>query len=160
MNINPNKWSCLPTAFANVIGVPVSYFIEKIGHDGSAMPFLEPHLEYRIGFHTQECVEVLDSLDWSATKIELFPGTMPMIGYPGVPRHVGDPKKRLEHHMASSNGVLLGRIPKGPGEIGHAVSWIDGRFYDPRGEGLVWAVQDLLYKQFEPIEFFKVRPCT
>jgi hypothetical protein len=38
---SPNKWSCLPTAVAMAIGVPVESLIRDIGHDGSQIIFPE-----------------------------------------------------------------------------------------------------------------------
>lgn len=55
--IQPNKWSCLPTAFAMFLDIPVDKFIERVGHDGSAImcPLLEDP-ERRMGFTIQEMI--------------------------------------------------------------------------------------------------------
>jgi len=151
VNINPNKWSCMPTAFANVIGYPLGFLIKKIGHDGS-----EKVGDGHRGFHSQEIIEVLDDMGWKVTCIDLYP----VMGYESgeLDVYMGNPKDRLKDHMAFDMGVLCGILIKE--EVPHAVTWDLGnkRIYDPRGVGLTWAPEDFLYKHFEPKLFFKVRP--
>lgn len=127
--------------------------IQQIGHDGSSKPFPEPYSDTPVGFHSQECIEVLDSSGWKVTCIELYPRSYPMPGCPSIER-MGDPKDRLKRHMSLDNGVLCGILKE---EIGHAVSWINGKIHDPRGCGLVWTPENFLYKHFDPRLFFKVR---
>ena len=148
MNLNPNEWSCTPTAFANVLQMDVGTFIVLIGHEGRER-----------GFHTQECIEVLESMGVRAVTIDLFPKSCPTPDSEPVDIYMGDPKERLERHMGDTDGVLLGTIKKENRLIGHAVSWYKGMIYDPRGVGLTWAAQDILYKHFDPRQFVKVYRC-
>ena len=39
----PNRWSCMATAFAMALGIEVSKLIDSIGHDGSEI--VEANLE-------------------------------------------------------------------------------------------------------------------
>jgi len=157
MNINPNEWSCLPTAFANLIDMPIGEFINDIGHDGSELPFDPPFTHVRRGFHVQECIEVLDQYGYSATRIEVRP--MLAAHEAGMPIEVdmGEcPVTRLRRHMDFSHGVIIGRLLLNTPIKGHAVSWMRGKCYDPRGAGLVWRPEDLLYKYLDPWEFYMI----
>lgn len=152
MNINPNKWSCLPTAFANVIGVPLGHLIQKIGHDGSEK--IARWNGERRGFHSQELIDVLESMGWAVISIEVDPHLDQGHGYATLP--VMDYKEdRLFRHMDLTNGVLCGILVKE--DIGHAVAWIDGKIHDPRGAGLVREREDFLFKDYKPFAYHKVR---
>ncbi len=154
MNLNPNDWSCVPTAFANVVGMQVDAFIKKIGHNGSEK--VPEWGEVERGFHTQECIEVLEDLGIRAVTIDLFPKVAPDPHAPPVSVDMGYPWERLARHMDSCDGVILGVIKKDDKPVGHAASWIDKVVYDPRGCGLEWLAPDFLYKQMEPRQFIKV----
>ena len=157
MNLNPNNWSCLPTAFANIIEIPVGSFIASIGHDGSAQPFDHPFAEVRQGFHVQECIEVLDQYGYSATRIDLRPMLQAHeAGNPIKVNMLEGAEARLARHMASSEGVIIGNLIHNQPIKGHAISWVRGMCYDPRGGGLTWTAQGLLYKFLDPWEFYKI----
>ena len=156
MNINPNSWSCLPTAFSNVIDMPIGAFIDDIGHDGSTTPFDPPFEDVRRGFHVQECIEVLDRYGYTATRIEVKPMLAAHLTCNPIEVDMREcPVERLERHMAFSHGVIIGKLIK-VANRGHAVAWMRGKCYDPRGVGLVWEAQDLLYKYLDPWEFYMI----
>ena len=157
MNLNPNSWSCLPTAFANVIEIPVGSFIAAIGHDGSAQPFDPPFEEVRQGFHIQECIEVLDQYRFTATRIDLRPMLQAHeAGNPIKVNMMEGAEARLARHMLDCDGVIIGNLMPNDPPKGHAVSWVGGTCYDPRGCGLEWTAQGLLYKFLDPWEFYKI----
>jgi len=56
--VQPNGASCLPTAFASILGVQVEEMFDFLGHDGMEVlwPELLPPLCYR-SFHIQEMYE-------------------------------------------------------------------------------------------------------
>lgn len=139
--INPNYWSCLPTAFAMAIDKPVEWFIQQIGHPGAEEPYTEKGL--KAGFHEQECIEVLSKMDLACTPIELFPMISP---YPDkrdarpIFFGMGEDANwmRIMRHMMDHPGVLTGvyrRPGKTPDTIGHATAWSHEKklVYDPIG---------------------------
>src|SRR4051812_46325565 len=70
----PNKWSCVPTAFAICLDIPVEKIIEEIGHDGSNIIF--PHLTEplcRRGFHLQELFKVCHNHGYAVTQFDVDP---------------------------------------------------------------------------------------
>lgn len=59
----PNRWSCLPTAFALATGHSVQWMFDAIGHDGSEIVWPDlPEPQCRRAFHIQECIFAL--LPW------------------------------------------------------------------------------------------------
>jgi len=158
MNINPNKWSCLPTSICNVIGVPVGAFLKLLGHDGSDQPY--PGSNVRAGFHMQECIDVLDLLGWSVTQFDMEIKMQGWVGGPcrTVKCRFGN-EVRFRYHLARENGVIVGTMQDGDQdrEIGHAVAWIKGKVYDPRGCGRVYEAQDLHLHRITPVTFYQMR---
>src|SRR5262245_26456549 len=70
----PNRWSCLPTAFATIADIPVDELITEIGHDGSEIidstrkdPFC------RRSFHVQEIIDVLLERAIGVITMHIFP---------------------------------------------------------------------------------------
>ena len=153
MNLNPNDWSCLPTSFANVLRMDLGEFMQRIGHDGSD---IVPEWGERRGFHTQECIEVCETMGVRCVMIDLFPLAAPGPDSPPVAVYMGAPKLRLERHMGDSEGVLLGTVKKDTRLVGHAAAWYDDTIIDPRGGGLCWDASNFLYKFFDPRQYIKV----
>ena len=71
----PNRWSCMATAFAMALDIPVVEFINRIGHDGSEIVCPADEPGGRRGFHSQECITVALGFGLAATQIELFPAS-------------------------------------------------------------------------------------
>lgn len=139
---NPNAWSCLPAAFAMVLDVDLEYFINLIGHDGSACPY-EELPEARAGFHVQECIEVVQNLGYACTPIEYVPQQYPQPGGPirqiwfsGDEGEISGNLARLKKHMRNSDGIFTGVKIRQDEVIGHAVAWDHVLRYiqDPRGK--------------------------
>ena len=135
LQTKPNPWSCIGSAFAMVLDIPVADFFGLVGHDGSekAFPML-PDPMARRGLHIQECINACLKLRYSVTPVELFP----VIG--ATPPHeqnfvvlFGDDEnanwRRFEQVIQTSAGVLEG--------IGrrclHAVAYDRGMIFDPDG---------------------------
>ena len=80
LQVQPNRWSCLPTAFAIITGVLVDELIQHIGHDGSyvAWPKLEPPYCYR-AWHIQEIVLACYGLNYAVIPIDRYGLSSPMI---------------------------------------------------------------------------------
>jgi hypothetical protein len=70
----PNRWSCLPTAFAIALDVDVNLFIKHIGHDGSEFIWPEmPEPMRRRAFHIQECLDIAMKLGFAPVQVEANP---------------------------------------------------------------------------------------
>lgn len=137
----PNKWSCLPTAFAMVLDVPVQEIIDTVGHDGSEVPFPNITIEpYRFkSFHIQEMIDVCMLRNIAVIGIEKQPVSELKGGLYTIPVS----EKRFEYYLVNYNGVLVGHGFSGQS---HAVAWC-GKVYDPNG-----TVYDLPH--FNPNMFF------
>lgn len=133
---NPNAWSCLPTAFAIALDVPVETIISLIGHDGSEITHAGlPEPLNRRGFHPQELIKILVEDKMAVTRIELAPTAISTtIGIRCDSTKSFDVggwawfKKNLFH----SEGVIECRTAVG---TGHAMAYLGmgdyARIYDP-----------------------------
>jgi len=171
-----NSWTCLPCAFAMVVGLTPKEFMVKIGHDGSDEPY-EDLPGMKSGFHEQECIEVLQQMGLACTPIEIVPqmrptpsGPVRSVWFPPAQLTV-DPEdsyslreswnlQRLRRHLICSNGVFTGVNQKPNHEvIGHAVAW-DGFevvIYDPRGQGYKYNFEHANDYGFSPQVYWKVQ---
>lgn len=146
----PNKWSCLPTAFAIVLERPVQEIIQLLGHDGSEVVW--PHLPEpycRRSFHIQELIYACYNLGYS------------VIEYQKIARHAPEfGKKIFETDFSSifktiiecstTKGVLTG---VGLAGIPHAIAWsgADQKGYD----SLPWSKERLKH-WFRVEAFYKL----
>jgi len=126
MQVTPNAWSCLPTAFAIALEVPLAEVLEGIGHDGSevAWPDLPEPLRRR-AFHIQELV--LFAFRRSAWVIP-FDALPTQIGAHGVTPLLCE--YGFEEILRSNFGVLTGL---NYAEQRHAVAWDGREIWDPNG---------------------------
>lgn len=141
----PSKFSCLPTAFAIIMGIPVTNIIDGIGHDDAR------------GFHVQECLSFALMVGWAFSPHELEPMVEPAkcrnerclgghVGYRGNGSRIeckeccGDGVWRLAPKvtefstlLANHHGVLTGKLKHIEGY--HAVAWDRKvrKCLDPRG---------------------------
>ena len=159
---NPNNWSCLPTAFAMVIGQTPEWVIEQIGHDGSDEPYTDP--DFKAGFHEQECIEVLSALGYACTPIEILPRISPFAdGRDARTIFFGEGTAanwlRVTHHLERSRGVLTGIYTSPRRSAGHAVAWDCDTMtiYDPIAGGRVYSLEDAEDMGFTLGCFWKVQ---
>lgn len=126
----PNKWSCLPTAFAMMLDVDVQSIFDWLKHDGSEVWFPEYDHPYDTrSFHIQEMVDYA----WVAHRrpvilIEASPAIQSRDG--GTVKQLPIPESRMESYLVR-DGVLVGENREGKA---HAVAWHDGLIYDPAGD--------------------------
>jgi hypothetical protein len=134
--------------------MPVADLVERIGHDGSDLPYEGDFAEYRAGFHVDELLEVLEDLGWAATPFQYAPCVVPQPEAP--PRYIyEDPDTRFLDHVMMSKGFILGYLMKDD-LTGHAVTNIKGTIIDPRGQNSTYMVQDMHLYSFVPTTYFKV----
>jgi len=122
----PNSWSCLPTAFAMVLGMDASNFISKLDHDGSDI--IHPDLEEpykRRSFHIQEMIDICWLLGYTVTEIQATPTAEAQGELFVLPQA----KNRLEYYLQFP-AVLIGTGYTG---IPHAVAWDGSLVCDPNG---------------------------
>ncbi|MEA1999814.1 MAG: hypothetical protein U9N61_10915 [Euryarchaeota archaeon] len=127
LQLQPNEWSCLPTAFAMVLNKPVAKVIEDIGHDGSKIIFPEePEPFCRRSFHIQELTDICMLRNIAVIPIECSPVSEACGHKYNIPVH----SKRLDYYLVNYNGVLTGIGSSGKP---HAVAWGSGKVFDPNG---------------------------
>ena len=122
LQCQPNKFTCLPTAFAIATGIPVDDLLQSIGHDGSDLVYGSPR-----GFHPQEIIEVLFHRGWACVQFD----KITCMSYPG-----GGTEREVDlKEVMKSPGVICGTFN---GQQ-HAAAWDGGRIYNPNGSihGLV-----------------------
>ena len=124
--IQPNAWSCLPTACACLLQTQPSEIVDAIGHDGSAILTDDT----RRGFHVEEIVDVFVANLQFPVPIEACP-IIYLSEDVGVEVY-SDSRKRLDHYLEKCPGILLGSHPDTGNP--HAVVWDGETIYDPRGQ--------------------------
>jgi hypothetical protein len=128
----PNRWSCLPTAFAIVLGIPVEKMIKELGHDGSEIIWpglLEPYC--RRSFHIQE---LIDFCYWRHTHVIQFQAMPtskpPLVGMVPYPVQLKEETESRMKTLMSRKGVITGVTKSGQT---HAVAWNGEMVLDPNG---------------------------
>lgn len=126
----PNRWSCLPTALAILLGVDVQEIFEFLGHDGSEIrwPSL-PEPWCRRSFHPQEVSH------YALTKGYALVPFAPKMGYP--PSGQMTSVRCMEDDRFQSitdewGGIFLGLTESGHS---HAIAVWDGEYVDPTSGG-------------------------
>lgn len=128
--LQPNAWSCLPTAFAMVLQTTPAAIFEFLEHDGSEIVWPElKDPQQRRSFHIQEMIDFCIEQYVYPIAVEarpcIYPGEFP------EEEDILEVKRRLpiEHYLRTRPGVLVG-IYEGNR---HAAAW-DGRLvHDPTG---------------------------
>lgn len=125
----PNKWSCLPTAFAMAMDVSLESLLERIGHNGSEIcwPNLPDPL-CRRSFHEQELFYAADYFGWLVTPFHSICYSTPMLTVKPY---------QLNFHghipaMHTPRGVLVISRPE---KARHAVAYYEGKILDPDSWG-------------------------
>lgn len=151
MQLQPNPASCVPTAFAMALKIPVRQIFEELGHDGMAIwwPEEDGSKKYR-GFHIQEMVDLCFNHGVVITPIEPQPTATPRLDLkPRIYELVKGSRARIYSYLDNSRGVLIGegKILIGhPIEWGHAAAWIDNMVHDPNGT--VYGIENFGIREF------------
>ena len=123
--VQPNRASCLPTAFASVLGVNVEAIFAFLGHDGMerVWPDAQPPMCYR-SFHIQEMYEYTLTRNYMVTTIAP--------AYATLPDGISDPyivqSTRFQEYLQHYICVLTGVSERGHA---HAVAWDGTNMMDP-----------------------------
>lgn len=162
--IKPNRWSCIPTAFAMALDIPVDQFIQEIGHDGNELicPSL-PEPAGRRGFHEQECVTAALNHGFACTPIEVFPASLFATGHKQVilfPHDATDLDGnygRFTRHVNTARGVLIGMGIR----TRHAVAFDRGMVINPDTGGMFpFSFEDCESRRFFPSALWRVDRIT
>lgn len=129
----PDRWSCLATAFAMALEIPLHELISKIGHDGSEIWWPgQPEPQCRRAFHIQEMIDAALSCGYAVTEIQAAPATTPALGVPY--RRIPFSEGRVIAYLQGSRGVIDCMV-RNTGR-GHAVAWDIDTCFDPNGRTL------------------------
>ena len=125
VQVQPNAWSCLPTAFAMVCDMKVEDLIARIGHDGSEHIFPEPRPQ--VGFHIQEIIHALQD-EFSITELIEASYETPQgkLNWPIDGKVI---QERVNDAMKKYSGVVLVDYHH---ECGHVLAWDRKLLCDPR----------------------------
>ena len=140
----PNRWSCLVTAFAMALDTPLDELIRLLGHDGSEIIFPnnnDPH--NRRSFHPQEILDVAE--EYYCKTFIVYEAT-PTISDGKIEIPIDMPKDRMYDIMDGEIGVIQGFNPNGNY---HAIAWDGYNIFNP-GNG------NYNIKEFHILYFFKI----
>lgn len=139
--IQPNKWSCLPTAFAIALNLPVEEIIASIGHDGSEIIFPDLKEPYcRRSFHIQELIDMC-----MLKQVAVIPIEKTLVSEAKDHQFTLTVKcNRFTNYLTNYSGVLtgIGKITKQP----HAVAWDTRHVFDPNG--YVYSIDNFTVNMF------------
>lgn len=135
LQLQPNRWSCLPTSFAMALDVQLSTVLAIIGHDGSEIisqwsDYREPY--NRRSFHLQELIMVANRFKYTVTQFSPKP-----ISYTLDPNHAYEVPMtqsytdEVERKIMYSRGVVLGQQQN---HTPHAMAVEFGVAFDPSGQ--------------------------
>ncbi len=127
LQLQPNSWSCLATAFAMALDVNVADLIKDLGHDGSEILF--PEINGRRGHHIQELLDYCLANGVRVITID----ALPLSKYHGTESKQymsnEDINGRMATYLQDYYGVLAGSANGG----NHAVAWNGKEIYNPSG---------------------------
>ena len=123
IQIQPNRWSCLPTAFAIVCDMHVEELIRKIGHDGSSIKYKDDRPQ--IGFNIQEIIQTLcDRFHITEVcELDLNYNTTNTLNI----------NRKIKELMETRSGVIA---VEQPGNFDHVLAWDHNskKVIDPKGK--------------------------
>lgn len=126
LQLQPNRWSCLPTSLAILLDIDVARIFDILGHDGGEIlwpQFPDPHK--RRSFHIQEIMIIAYTLGYYVMTFESDPEHAPDTEV--QPHKVKYPIP-LEQFMIGVSGIITGHTKHG---TRHAVAWNGFKIYDP-----------------------------
>jgi len=148
LQVQPNAWSCFPTAFAIIADVPIQQVFKTLGTDGSNIVFPElPAPINRRGFGVNEVIGFMVAMHWSVTPLGLAYEQCSR-DYPNSMYTYRLSMPFIRGLMDEYDGVITGHLPSG---YGHAVAWNheERLAYNPRG-----SVEDLISSTLEMDIFY------
>jgi hypothetical protein len=135
-----NTWSCLPSACAIIMDIPLEQLLQVIGHDGSEVVFSSQHR----GFHIQEIAYAARFFDYAIVQYDRYP----LLSWNNEGFEIPDWKEKFEQLLYSSQGVIAG-IMKNTSRY-HAVAWNGIDVINPSGRLI--SLNDI-----EPLYYFTIQ---
>lgn len=130
--IQPNAWSCLATAYAICLNVPVEDIFKFLEHDGSEIIYPKvPEPYCRRSFHPQELMDYCYCIH-NRYVMQIENEVALMNSYNEQVYNVPLQKGRVEGYVRTHNTSVLSGQVKGNGRW-HAVAYVGGTIYDPNG---------------------------
>lgn len=118
----PTTHSCLPTAFAIILGIPARQIIRELGHDGTEIVFPKAEGRWSFkGWHPQELVTYCWANGWSVTRFDRTYGSR---NSTTDETYFYDEYDLRSVMLPSVNGVAVTRK--------HAYAFADGWLIDPK----------------------------
>jgi hypothetical protein len=141
LQLQPNRWSCLPTSFAIVLGVSVEEIFKIIGHDGGEILWPKlPNPECRRGFMPNEMIYATKKL---GKNVEFIPRVCESNCH-----KVEIPNEWFLDQLPLNTGVITGVTGR---YKNHAVAWNGHLIIDPTD------LSKYHYSLFQDIhEFWKI----
>ena len=124
----PNRWTCLITAYAMVFDETIESMIKLIGHDGSEIIWQKQDEPKRRAGHTHH------EMQYVARRLGYYlVDYKPCFGYapPGEIKLMTRAFREWVDVLATHEGVLSGSYQGRSNS--HAVAWDKGLIYDPTG---------------------------
>lgn len=127
---SPSYFSCMPTAFAIALDVPVRKLMAELGFDGNAIIFddaEEP--ECRRAWHLQDLIKCCLLRGFAPVVVEAVPSVLVNGEVRDIPLPE-DYNTRIASFMNHYKGVVMGTTPQGRR---HALAWEQPFFYNTDG---------------------------
>jgi hypothetical protein len=134
IQVSPNRWSCVPSAFATATNIPLASLIETIGHDGSEVIYPDLGEPYRRrAFLLDEVAVALLEHGWIVAKYETKPAFAVDQDHIYYHDYTRDKLELISKLMTCSIGVVAGILRTDKREINHAAAWDGKECFDPLG---------------------------
>lgn len=124
--LQPSRWSCLPTSLAIVLDVPVQAIFDIVGHDGSEIVWPElKEPQCRKGFTLGEMIHTADRFGRN-----LVAHQKQWVHSPdgNITITIEPPEDYFRDKLERFDGVITGVTTQGKR---HAVAWVKGQVIDP-----------------------------
>lgn len=125
MMIQPNAWSCMPTALAMVLNLRPTDVIKVIGHDGSKICSNEQEPLCRRGFDYNEIFDVCYKIGVPVGLV----ATKPVSVHEQMIYEEQRAYARIGSLLQKHRGIILGLVDG----KSHAVAWDTHMVHDPTG---------------------------
>lgn len=130
--LQPNGWSCLATAFAICLDVPVKDIFKWLGHDGSEIIYEDvPEPYCRRSFHPQELIDYC-YLNRGIPIMQIENEVQLINAHNESLYKIPLQKWRIKKYLQSDMDMVLSGQVKDNGRW-HAVANVNGVVYDPNG---------------------------
>ncbi len=147
LQLQPNRFTCLATAFAMALDVNVEDLIKGLGHDGSEILFPELGERGQRGHHIQELFDYCLANSIRIVTIDAMPLSRYKDTEPKMFLSQDAMNLRMANYLENYFGVLAGTTEHG---CNHAVAWNGEKIFNPAG------IIETNFEHLEIMHFFIV----